>query len=112
MRGDAEWIRREVTAWARVEAHAPRFGGTEYRYGCKEIGQVHATGWLTCTAAKASGRADRRRAAPSPAMLPDTALIGCWLDCPEGQASGVTLSGGSLCPSSFDERWSQCLGSG
>jgi hypothetical protein len=41
MRGDAEWIRREVTAWAGVEAHTHRFGGTEYRYGCKETGQVH-----------------------------------------------------------------------
>lgn len=41
MRGDAERIRREVTAWAGVEAHAHRFGGTEYQYCCKEMGQVH-----------------------------------------------------------------------
>ena len=34
-------IRRELTSWPGVEAVPHRFGGTEYRYGRKEMGHVH-----------------------------------------------------------------------
>ena len=39
--GAGEQIRREVTSWPGVEAIPHRFGGTEYRYGRKEMGHVH-----------------------------------------------------------------------
>lgn len=32
----------EVGTWEGVTAHPHRFGGTEYRYGRRELGHVHA----------------------------------------------------------------------
>lgn len=32
----------EVARWAGVTAHPHRFGGTEYRWGRRELGHVHA----------------------------------------------------------------------
>ena len=36
-----EKIRREVTKWPEVTAHAHRFGGIEFRLGRRELGHVH-----------------------------------------------------------------------
>lgn len=41
MRGAGDRIRAEVTSWPGVVALPHRFGGTEYRYGRKEMGHVH-----------------------------------------------------------------------
>src|SRR5205814_5158527 len=40
-KGAAEAIREAVTSWPGVEAAPHRFGGTEYRYGRRELGHVH-----------------------------------------------------------------------
>ncbi len=37
MKGAGDLIREAVTAWPGVEAVPHRFGGTEYRYGRKEM---------------------------------------------------------------------------
>jgi len=34
-------IAREVLAWPGVTAHPHRFGGTEFRYGRRELGHLH-----------------------------------------------------------------------
>jgi hypothetical protein len=39
--GAGSLIREAVTSWPGVEAIPHRFGGTEYRYGRKEMGHVH-----------------------------------------------------------------------
>src|SRR5262249_62331791 len=44
-RGAAETIREAVMSWPGVEAVPHRFGGTEYRYGRREMGHVHGD-WL------------------------------------------------------------------
>ena len=43
--GAAETIREAVMSWPGVEAMPHRFGGTEYRYGQREMGHVHGD-WL------------------------------------------------------------------
>ena len=41
MRGANEQITETVLSWEGVTAHPHRFGGTEYRYGRREIGHIH-----------------------------------------------------------------------
>ena len=41
MSGAGDLIKQAVTSWRGVEAFPHRFGGTEYRYGRKEMGHVH-----------------------------------------------------------------------
>jgi hypothetical protein len=39
--GAAQKIQTELLSWPHVEAHAHRFGGTEYRIGRRELGHIH-----------------------------------------------------------------------
>lgn len=41
LQGANEQISRAALGWPGVEAHAHRFGGTEFRLGSREIGHVH-----------------------------------------------------------------------
>jgi Family of unknown function (DUF5519) len=41
VRGAESRIAREVSSWEGVEAGPHRFGGTEFRYGRRELGHVH-----------------------------------------------------------------------
>ena len=41
MKPAGELIKDAVSSWPGVEAAPHRFGGTEYRYGRKEMGHVH-----------------------------------------------------------------------
>jgi predicted DNA-binding protein (MmcQ/YjbR family) len=41
IRGASGQIARAALSWPGVEAHAHRFGGTEFRLGSREIGHVH-----------------------------------------------------------------------
>lgn len=41
VQGANEQITRVAQSWPGVEAHAHRFGGTEFRLGSREIGHVH-----------------------------------------------------------------------
>jgi len=38
-------IEREVGSWDGVTTHAHRFGGTEFRFGRREIGHLHGSRW-------------------------------------------------------------------
>ena len=89
MPGAGELIKREVTSWPGVEALAHRFGGTEYRYGRKEMGHVHGDRLADLPLPRkihdamiAAGRAQPHH------VLPETGWVSCWMDGPE-DAPGV-----------------------
>lgn len=80
MKGAGERIREAVTSWPGVEAFPHRFGGTEYRYGRKELGHVHGDRLADLPmprklhdAVIADGRAQRHH------VLPDTGWVSCWM---------------------------------
>ena len=80
MNGAGELIRLEVTSWPGVEAVPHRFGGTEYRYGRKEMGHVHGDRLADLPFPRklhdeliASGRATAHH------VLPDTGWVSCWI---------------------------------
>lgn len=83
-KGAAETIRDAVLAWPGVEAVPHRFGGTEYRYGKREMGHVHGD-WLADLPLPrrvhdeviAAGRAQPHH------ILPDTGWVSCRLHGPE-----------------------------
>ena len=89
MPGAGELIKREVTSWPGVEALAHRFGGTEYRYGRKEMGHVHGDRLADLPLPRkihdamiAAGRAQPHH------VLPETGWVSCWMDGAE-DAPGV-----------------------
>jgi hypothetical protein len=78
--GAGELIRREVTSWPGVEAVPHRFGGTEYRYGRKEMGHVHGDRLADLPFPRrihdeliAEGRAELHH------VLPDTGWVSRWI---------------------------------
>jgi hypothetical protein len=84
VKGAGELIRRAVSAWPGVEAAPHRFGGTEYRYGRKEMGHVHGDRLADLPLPRrlhneviAAGRAQPHH------VLPDTGWVSCWLERPE-----------------------------
>jgi hypothetical protein len=44
VRGAGQHIKATVSAWEGITEHPHRFGGTEYRFGDREIGHVHGDG--------------------------------------------------------------------
>jgi hypothetical protein len=91
-KGAAEAIRDAVTSWPGVEAVPHRFGGTEYRYGRREMGHVHGD-WLADLPLPrrlhdeviAAGRAQPHH------VLPDTGWVSCRLDGPTDVAGVIEL---------------------
>ena len=78
MKGAADLIREEVSAWLGVEAVPHRFGGTEYRYGRKELGHVHGDRLADLPLPRklrdqviASGRAEPHH------VLPESGWVSC-----------------------------------
>ena len=76
-------------AWEGVEAVPHRFGGTEYRYGRKEMGHVHGDRLADLPFPRrirdeliATGRAQPHH------ILPDTGWISAWIESPD-DAQGV-----------------------
>jgi hypothetical protein len=91
-KGAAEAIREAVTSWPGVEAHPHRFGGTEYRYGRREMGHVHGD-WLADLPLPrrlhdeviAAGRAERHH------VLPESGWVSRRLASPEAVAIAIEL---------------------
>ena len=89
MKGAGARIKDAVTSWAGVEAIPHRFGGTEYRYGRKEMGHVHGDRLADLPLPRklhdeviAAGRAEPHH------VLPDTGWVSCWMTTGE-DADGV-----------------------
>jgi len=90
--GAAETIREAVMSWPGVEAVPHRFGGTEYRYGRREMGHVHGD-WLVDLPLPrkvhdeviAAGRAEPHH------VLPDSGWVSCRLHGPEDVAGAIEL---------------------
>ena len=92
MKRAGELIKEAVGAWPGVEAVAHRFGGTEYRYGRKEMGHVHGDRLVDMPLPRklhdeliASGQAQPHH------VLPDTGWVSVWLDGPEDAARVIEL---------------------
>jgi hypothetical protein len=92
MKGAGELIRQEVASWPGVEALPHRFGGTEYRYGRKEMGHVHGDRLADLPLPRklhdeviAAGRAEPHH------VLPDTGWVSCWMNAPEDAGSVIEL---------------------
>jgi len=87
-----ERIRDAVMSWPGVEAIPHRFGGTEYRYGRKEMGHVHGDRLADLPLPRklhdeviASGRAEPHH------VLPDTGWVSCWMTGPEDAEHVIEL---------------------
>jgi len=92
MKGAGERIREAVTSWPRVEAVSHRFGGTEYRYGRREMGHVHGDRLADLPLPRklrdemiAAGRAQPHH------VLPQTGWVSCWMAGPEDAAGVIEL---------------------
>ena len=92
MRGAGDQIKNSVMSWAGVEALPHRFGGTEYRYGRKEMGHVHGDRLADLPLPRklhdeaiADGRAQPHH------VLPDTGWVSCWIESPEDVATVIDL---------------------
>jgi luciferase-like monooxygenase len=92
MTGAGDLIKNAVTSWPGVEAVPHRFGGTEYRYGRKEMGHVHGDRLADLPlprkvhdAVIAAGRAQPHH------VLPDTGWVSCWMAGPEDAAGVIEL---------------------
>ena len=90
--GAGELIRDAVSAWPGVEAVPHRFGGTEYRYGRKEMGHVHGDRLADLPFPRrihdeliAAGRAERHH------VLPDTGWVSVWMAAPADAAAVIEL---------------------
>ncbi|HXN78401.1 MAG TPA: luciferase family protein [Candidatus Dormibacteraeota bacterium] len=87
--GAGERIRDAVMSWPGVQVIPHRFGGTEYRYGRKEMGHVHGDRLTDLPLPRklhdeviADGRAEPHH------VLPETGWVSCWMAGPE-DAEGV-----------------------
>jgi len=87
-----ELIHREVVAWPGVSAVGHRFGGTEYRYGRKELGHVHGDRLADLPFPRrirdelvGAGRAEPHH------ILPETGWVSRWISGPEDAAEVIAL---------------------
>jgi hypothetical protein len=87
-----EEIKRSVMSWPGVEAVPHRFGGTEYRFGRKEMGHVHGDRLADLPLPRrlhdeviADGRAQPHH------VLPDTGWVSCWIERPEDVTTVIDL---------------------
>ena len=85
-------IHEAVGSWPGVEAVTHRFGGTEYRFGRKEMGHVHGDRLVDMPLPRrlhdelvASGRAQPHH------ILPDTGWVSVWMDGPDDAARAIEL---------------------
>ena len=92
MKGAGARINEAVTSWAGVEAFPHRFGGTEYRYGKKEMGHVHGDRLADLPLPRkihdeviTAGRAQPHH------VLPETGWISCWMTTPEDVEGVIEL---------------------
>lgn len=79
-------------SWPGVEAVPHRFGGTEYRYGRKEMGHVHGDRLADLPLPRklrdeviAAGQAEPHH------VLPHTGWVSCWMTGPEDASRVIDL---------------------
>ena len=91
-KGAGDAIREAVTSWPGVEAVPHRFGGTEYRYGRREMGHVHGDRLADLPLPRrihdeviAAGRGQPHH------ILPDSGWVSCWLTDPSVVATVIEL---------------------
>src|SRR5260370_22076284 len=84
MKAAGERIREAVMSWPGVDAMPHGFGGTEYRYGRKEMGHVHGDRLANLPLPRnlhderiAAGRAEPHH------VLPATGWVSCWMAGPD-----------------------------
>jgi hypothetical protein len=84
VKGAGDAIRKAVMSWPAVEAVPHRFGGTEYRYGRKEMGHLHGDRLADLPLPRkvhdqviAAGRAEPHH------VLPETGWVSRWISSPE-----------------------------
>ena len=87
-----ELIRDAVMSWPGVTSVRHRFGGTEYRFGKKEMGHVHGDRLADLPVPRrlhdeliAAGRAQPHH------VLPETGWISVWIDGPEDAPAVIEL---------------------
>ena len=92
MKTAGQLIREAVTAWPGVTAVPHRFGGTEYRYGKKEMGHVHGDRLADLPLPRrihdeviAGGRAQPHH------VLPETGWVSVWMQGPADANDVVAL---------------------
>jgi hypothetical protein len=92
MSGAGDLIREAVTSWPGVDAIPHRFGGTEYRYGRKEMGHVHGDRLADLPLPHklhdeviADGRAEPHH------VLPQIGWVSCRMAGPEVAAGVIAL---------------------
>ncbi len=92
MKRAGQLIKEAVGAWPGVEAVPHRFGGTEYRFGRKEMGHVHGDRLVDLPLPRklhdeliAAGRAQPHH------ILPETGWVSVWMDGPEDAARVIEL---------------------
>ncbi len=92
MKGAGELIGEAVTSWPGVEAVPHRFGGTEYRYGRKEMGHVHGDRLADLPLPRrlrdeviAAGDAQPHH------VLPETGWVSCRMAGPEDAENVIRL---------------------
>ncbi len=92
MKSAGKLIDEAVTAWPGVTAVQHRFGGTEYRFGKKEMGHVHGDRLADLPVPRrlhdeliAAGRAQPHH------VLPETGWIRVWIDGPEDAPAVIEL---------------------
>jgi hypothetical protein len=85
-------ISEAVTSWPGVDAVTHRFGGTEYRFGRKEMGHVHGDRLADMPLPRrlhdeliAAGRAQPHH------ILPETGWVSVWMDGPDDAARVIEL---------------------
>jgi hypothetical protein len=85
-------IVREVSAWPGVTTHPHRFGGTEFRYGRREMGHLHGNKLADLPFPRrvrdelvGAGRAERHH------ILPETGWVSCYIHGTDDVAGVVEL---------------------
>jgi hypothetical protein len=92
MKTAGQQIKKTVMSWPSVSAVPHRFGGTEYRYGKKEMGHVHGDRLADLPLPRrlrdeliAAGRAQPHH------VLPETGWVSVWIDRPEDTAGVIEI---------------------
>ncbi|HYS21630.1 MAG TPA: luciferase family protein [Gemmatimonadales bacterium] len=92
MKRAGELIGESVASWPGVTAVAHRFGGTEYRYGKKEMGHVHGDRLADLPLPRrlhdeliAQGRVQPHH------VLPESGWVSVWIDGPQDADSVIEL---------------------
>ncbi|MBY0375587.1 MAG: DUF5519 family protein [Bryobacteraceae bacterium] len=92
VRGALAEIERTLTGWPEIAAGPHRYGGTEFRYGAREVGHVHGDRWVDILFPKkvreelvAAGEADPHH------LLRDSGWISFYLRQPEDVPKAIAL---------------------